>query len=295
MKKAYLFAGQGQQFLFMGQDLYEAYPVVKEIYDKASAQVGFDILNLSEEQLNQTEFTQVAVLTLNYALSQVLPEDHVDYVAGLSLGEYSALVFAGVLSFEQALDLVLKRSKIMALALRDTGMVALLRTDIEAVEALIEGTNVAVCNHNTPSQVVVGGYNKDLDELLPVFKEAGIRAVQLKVSSVSHMHLMNDASELLKIELEKIEFLKPEVSFVNNLEAKVQVDGFVESLSKQISHRTRLSETIQLMIDQGVRDFVEIGPKGSLKSCVLAHDKSLTVHSVYDLETLKEVLAYDAS
>ncbi len=288
MKKAYLFAGQGQQFLHMGQDLAQEFESVSRIYEAASLQAGFDILNLNEEQLNSTEYTQAAVLTLNYAISTLIPNDAV-YVAGLSLGEYNALVYAGVLSFSDALDLVLKRSKIMASALKDTGMYALLRTDIETVELAIKDLPIAVCNHNTPSQIVVGGYLKDLEASVETLKEHGIkRIVPLNVSSVSHMYLMEDASKEFEETLKQYQYKTPNVDFINNVEAKVQTDDFVSSLSRQISHRTRLSETIQLMINQGVDQFVEIGPKGSLKSCVLAHDKSLEVHSIYDLETLKE-------
>lgn len=286
MKKAYLFAGQGQQFLNMGKDFAEKHPHISDIYTNASEIAGFDILNLTQDQLDQTEYTQVALLTLNYAISTLMDRD-VSYVAGLSLGEYSALVFAGVLSFEDALRIVLKRAKIMAHALKDTGMVALVKTDLEQVEKAIEGLDVAICNHNTPSQIVIGGYQSDLEHALTVLKEKGIkRAIPLKVSSVSHMYLMDDASQELANVLEGFAFSKPVIPFVNNIDAQVQEEGFVDSLSKQISHRTRLSETILFMLEQGVDKFIEIGPKGSLAKCVLAHDDSVCVHSIYDVEGL---------
>lgn len=290
MKKAYLFAGQGQQFLNMGKDLAQHFPHINQIYQQASAIAGFDVLNLTQEQLDQTEYTQPALLTLNHAIASLLDTSElIDYTAGLSLGEYSALVFAGVLSFEDALNIVLKRAKIMANALQDTGMVALVKTDLESVESAIESLDVAICNHNTPSQIVIGGYLKDLEIALPVLKEKGIkRAIPLKVSSVSHMYLMEDASKALEAVLKTVNFNEPKTNFINNIHAQVQTNDFVDSLSKQISHRTRLSETIQKMLENGVREFIEIGPKGSLAKCVLAHDDTLTVRSIYDLETYQK-------
>lgn len=290
MSIAYLFAGQGQQFLHMGQDLAQEYPQVKDIYDRASGLLGYDILNLSEEDLNNTVYTQPAIMTLNYAISSLLDFD-VSHVAGLSLGEYSALVYAGVLSFEEALLLVSKRAEIMASALEDTGMMALLRTDIESVEEAIKDLNIAICNHNTPSQVVVGGYLSDLEHAKEVLKERGIkRIVPLSVSSVSHMYLMEDAANEFKEILNTIDFNRPQIKFINNYQAQIQNDNFVESLSKQISHKTRLSESIELMLKEGVDTFIEIGPKGSLKSCVSAHSKDVKAISIYDLITLKEGL-----
>lgn len=284
-----LFAGQGQQFLYMGEDLVEKYPLAKEIYDKASDILGYDVLHLNEEQLNETQFTQPAVFVLNYVLSEFL-NIKADFVAGLSLGEYSALVYANVLSFEDALQIVQIRAKIMQSAFepRETGMMALLKTDIETVEKAIVGLDLAICNYNTPSQIVVGGTTKAIKEAKPILKERGIRlAIILKMSSVSHMYLMNNASQELKKVLTDYEFLKPKVNFINNVEAKIQTSNFVDTLSRQISEMTRMYESIQLMIDNSVDNFVEIGPKGSISKFVKEIDSSVSITNIYNVEGIE--------
>ena len=284
-----LFAGQGQQFLFMGQDLAEKYPLAKEIYTKAESILGYDVLNLSEEQLNETQYTQPAVFVLNYVLSEVL-SIKADYVAGLSLGEYSALVYAGVLNFEDALKTVQKRAKIMQSAFTpgETGMMALLKTDFESAEKAIEGLDLAICNYNTPSQIVVGGTSKAIEDSKVLLKNRGIRlAIVLKMSSVSHMYLMNEASEKLRVELEKLDYAQPKVNFINNINAEIQVSGFSDTLARQISEMTRMYESIQLMLDCGVTEFVEIGPKGSISKFVKEIDKNASIVNIYDVEGIE--------
>lgn len=289
MKTGILFAGQGQQFLFMGQDLAESYPLAKEIYAEAEALLGFDLLNLDLDRLNETQYTQPAIFVLNYALSQIL-DIKADFVAGLSLGEYSALTYAGVLDFKETLSLVFERAKIMQAAFPagQTGMMALLKTDIVSVEKALEGLNLAVCNYNTPSQIVVGGKSQDIEAAKPLLKERGIRlAIPLKVSSVSHMHLMRDASEKLRKVLMEYDFKTPKINFINNLHAEVQSQGFVDSLARQISEMTRMYESIQKMIDLGVTNFIEIGPKGSLSKFVKEINPELSVVTIYNVKGIE--------
>lgn len=287
--RALLFAGQGQQFHLMGQDLADHYPVVKSMYATAQDITGIDILHLDEEAIHQTRYTQLAMYVLECAIATLLEDIHVDVVCGLSLGEYSALTCAGVIDFETGVSLIQKRAAIMDSAFEPetTGMVALLKTDIETVESVLQGSGVEVCNYNTSSQIVVGGKKNDLDSLIPQFKEAGIRMViPLKVSSVSHMSLLNEAALKLRHELDHIQFKQPKIQFIANVSADYQTEGFETSLQKQISQRTRMYESIERMIQDGVTEFVEIGPKGSLSKFVLASDKTLRTDCIYDLQSL---------
>ena len=289
MKLGILFAGQGQQFLFMGQDLVEKYPKAKEIYDQACKILKYDVLNLSEEALNETQFTQPAIFVLNYVLSEIL-DIKADMVAGLSLGEYNALVYAGILSFEDALKIVQVRAKIMQSAFSpgETGMMALLKTDIETVKKAIEGLDLAICNYNTPSQIVVGGRIEAIESSKPLLKEAGIRlAIPLKVSSVSHMYLMEEASEELRSVLQEYEFSKPKIKFINNVNAKVQEENFVDTLSRQISEMTRMNESIQLMLENGIDSFIEVGPKGSISKFVKEINPDVSRVNIYDVEGIE--------
>ncbi len=284
-----LFAGQGQQFLYMGQDLVKKYPQAKEIYFQAELILGYDVLNLSEEKLNETQYTQPAVFVLNYVLSEVL-SIKADYVAGLSLGEYSALVYAGVLNFEDALKTVQARAKIMQSAFTpgETGMMALLKTDFETVEKAIIGLDLAICNYNTPSQIVVGGTSKAIEDSKVLLKNRGIRlAIVLKMSSVSHMYLMNEASKELRVVLENLSYSEPTLNFINNINAEIQTTGFADTLARQISEMTRMYESIKLMLDSGVSEFVEIGPKGSISKFVKEIDKNALITNIYDVEGIE--------
>lgn len=290
MRRALIFAGQGQQFLHMGQDLAAAYPQVQALYDKAQAISGIDILNLNEEDINQTRFTQLALYVLECSVLSLLEDLKYDVVCGLSLGEYGALTAAKVLDFEAGVKLLQKRGAIMDQAFDPgtTGMAALLKTDIDTVEAALKDTNIEICNYNTASQIVIGGLKSDLEAITPILKEKGIRMIiPLKVSSVSHMSLLEDASVQLREVLDKVDFKAPQCQFIANVSADYQVDGFAQSLQKQISQRTRMHETITRMANDGVREFVEIGPAGSLSKFIKAYDKSLVTDCIYDLETLK--------
>ena len=293
MKRALIFAGQGQQFHHMGQDLAQAYPAVLDMYTKAQDITGIDILNLDETMINQTKYTQLALYVLECAITHLLDGVDVDVVAGLSLGEYSALTKAGVIDFESGVRLIQARAAIMDSAFEPgtTGMLALLKTDIDTVESVLDGSDVEVCNYNTATQIVVGGKQSDLESITPALKEAGIRMViPLKVSSVSHMSLLSNASQKLRTVLDDVDFKEPTIPFIANVSAQYQTTGFADTLQQQISQRTRMYETLQLMINDGVTEFMEIGPKGSLSKFVKSIDKSLETHSIYDLETLNEYL-----
>lgn len=295
MKTGFIFAGQGQQFFNMGKDLAENHEEVKAIYDLAASVLAYNPLDLSEEDLKKTLYTQPALYVLNHSIDVLMKEKGIvpDFVCGLSLGEYNALLSAEVFDFTQGLKLIQKRAHIMQYALEEntTAMVACLKTSQEAIAALIDGTGLEICNFNTPSQIVIGGYKKDIEQILPILKEAKIMAVPLKVSTVSHMSLLKDASLELREELLGIDFQSPKIDFINNLEAKVQKDGFADTLSRHIAQATHLSESIQLMQAQGIERFIEIGPKGSISKFVKEIcGKDALVYNVYDEATLGAIV-----
>nr|WP_166064855.1 acyltransferase domain-containing protein [Erysipelothrix sp. HDW6C]QIK69714.1 acyltransferase domain-containing protein [Erysipelothrix sp. HDW6C] len=292
MKIGYLFAGQGQQFVHMGQDLAQEYPDISAIYKTASDILGYDILALTETQLSQTRYTQPALYVLGHALDSLIKakgfQPHV--VAGLSLGEYNALTSSGALDFVEGVALIAKRGEIMQTALPEntTGMAACLKTDIDTVRNGLEGSDIAICNINTPSQIVIGGALDKLEPAMQRLKENGVRMViPLKVSTVSHMALMEPASQQLRAALSSMVFKTPTIDFINNINAAVQTDGFVDTLSRHIAEPTHMAQTIQSMIDMGIDLFIEVGPKGSISKFVKEiGGKEIAVINVYDIDTL---------
>jgi len=305
MKLGFIFAGQGQQFKGMGLDLIVASSEVKEIYQRASLVLGYDLQEVSNDEnaLAKTIFTQPALLTLNYALAHMLKQNGIkaEYVAGLSLGEYNALIEAEVLSFEDALKIIKERARIMSNALpkNSTGMVAILKADLGIINEVLNDSRlnneVAICNYNTFEQIVIGGSLVKLEIACELLKEKGLkRIIPLNVSTVSHMHLLNDAAKELELVLKEYIFVKPNIKFVNNVAAEYQEDNFVETLTKQISSSTYLAQSIELMMNDGVTTFIEIGPKNTIssfiKSIAKKLDKNAKVFNVYDLETVKEVV-----
>ncbi len=295
MKTGFIYAGQGQQFLDMGKDLVSEYSLAKSIYEEASYITNYDILNFNEEELANTKYTQIAIYTLNYIVDKLLENKNIkaDYVCGLSLGEYNALVNSEVISFNDGLEIIKERAIIMseAYAPYETGLMAVLKTNKDEVNNLIKDTSVEIANYNTDSQIVIGGYTSELLKLRKIFKENRILAIPLKVSIVSHTSLLQAASNELYEVLKTYTFAKPIKPFINNLEAKIQSDHFSESLSKHIRSSTHLNESIKLMYENGVRRFVEVGVKGSISKLIkeILKDKEIEIINVYDLKTLEGV------
>ena len=295
MKKiGYLFAGQGQQFVRMGHDLAE-HDDAKKIYQTAEKILGYNVLNLTEEELSMTSYTQPALYVLGHVIDTLLKKQGYkpSIVAGLSLGEYNALTSASSLSFEDGLALINKRAHIMNNALEPytSGMAACLKTDVHTVSNLLKDTGVEVCNINTPSQIVIGGSKANLDKAIPLLKEGGVKMViPLKMSTVSHMSLLEPASELLRQELKGVNFKAPEVPFINNIQASYQKDGFVDTLSQHISNPTRMADTIKRMNEDGVELFIEIGPKGQLSKFVKEIcGKDTATLNIYDAVSLGDL------
>lgn len=303
MKTAFLFAGQGAQKLGMARDLYEIYPVVKETFDTASQILGYDLralIDTDEEKLNQTRYTQPAILTTSVAIYRLLVEKgfRPDMVAGLSLGEYSALVAAGSLDFEIAVALVAKRGEFMETATpAGTGkMVAVLNTDVavieEACQQAADKGYVRPANYNTPKQIVIGGDVAAVDAAVEQLKAAGVkRLIPLNVSGPFHTALLKPASEQLAQELENIDFQDFKIPLIGNTEAQVMEKERIQSLlARQVMEPVRFYESIETMKALGMSRVIEIGPGQVLSGFVKKIDKTLAVTAVEDAASLQHLL-----
>ena len=302
-KTAFLFAGQGAQKLGMARDLYDQYPIVKETYDQASRVLGYDLRDLidqDEEKLNQTRFTQPAILTTSVAIYRLLVEKGLqpDMVAGLSLGEYSALVAAGSLDFEDAVALIAKRGQFMETAApAGTGkMVAVMNTDVALIEEACEKASdkgyVKPANYNTPAQIVIGGDVAAVDAAVDYLKEAGAkRLIPLNVSGPFHTALLQPASEKLAMELETVDFHDFQVPLVGNTEAKVMEKEQIKSLlARQVMEPVRFYESIDTMKELGLTKVIEIGPGKVLSGFLKKIDKNIEVLAVEDEASLQALL-----
>lgn len=303
MKTAFLFSGQGAQYVGMGQELYEQEPIVRATFEEASQALGYDVAELcftENERLNQTEYTQPAILTASIAFWRLLEEKgyQAEAVAGLSLGEYSALVASGALDFKTAVQLVAKRGAFMAKAApQGTGkMVAVLNTPIEVVEAACLKASalgiVSPANYNTPQQIVIGGEVAAVDQAMIYLTEAGAkRMIPLNVSGPFHTALLKSAAEQLKTELAKITFQKMNVPVISNTTAQIMKDGEVkELLEKQVMSPVRFYESIATLKDLGIEQVVEIGPGKVLTGFIKKIDKTIKVTRLEDSQTLADTL-----
>ena len=302
-KTAFLFAGQGAQKLGMARDLYDQYPIVKETYDQASRVLGYDLRDLidqDEEKLNQTRYTQPAILTTSVAIYRLLVEKGLqpDMVAGLSLGEYSALVAAGSLDFEDAVALIAKRGQFMETAApAGTGkMVAVMNTDVALIEEACEKASdkgyVKPANYNTPAQIVIGGDVAAVDAAVDYLKEAGAkRLIPLNVSGPFHTALLQPASEKLALELETVDFQEFQIPLVGNTEAKVMEKEQIKSLlARQVMEPVRFYESIDTMKELGLTKVIEIGPGKVLSGFLKKIDKNIEVLAVEDEASLQALL-----
>ncbi len=302
-KTAFLFAGQGAQKLGMARDLYDQYPIVKETYDQASRVLGYDLRDLidqDEEKLNQTCYTQPAILTTSVAIYRLLVEKGLqpDMVAGLSLGEYSALVAAGSLDFEDAVALIAKRGQFMETAApAGTGkMVAVMNTDVALIEEACQKASdkgyVKPANYNTPAQIVIGGDVAAVDAAVDYLKEAGAkRLIPLNVSGPFHTALLKPASEKLALELEKVDFQDFQVPLVGNTEAKVMEKNQIKSLlARQVMEPVRFYESIDTMKEFGLTKVIEIGPGKVLSGFLKKIDKNIEALAVEDEASLQALL-----
>ena len=305
MKKiAFIFPGQGSQYVGMGKDFYETFPCAKEMIDLAEKVSGIPMKALlfeENENINITKYTQIAMLADELAIWSVLREKGVESAvnAGLSLGEYAALVASGVMTPEDAFRVVTKRGEFMQEAVPTGGaMTAVLGADTAVIENICEETEgiVSIANYNCPGQIVITGEQKAVDTAAAALKEAGAkRCTPLNVSGPFHSAMLLPAGEKLAAELEQVEIHKIAVPYITNVTADYVTDSsqVKELLKKQISSSVRWQQSVERMIADGVEAFIEIGPKKSLCGFMKRIDKTVPayhVDKVTDLESVLEVI-----
>ena len=279
--KAFVFPGQGAQFVGMGKDLYENNPVAKEMFDKANEILGFNITDLmfngTDEDLRQTKVTQPAIFLHSVILAKTMGDDfNPDMVAGHSLGEFSALVAAGALSFEDGLRLVSARAQAMQKACEKTpstmaAVLALPDAKVEELCASVTEGVVVPANYNCPGQIVISGSIEGVDAACAKMLEAGAkRALKLKVGGAFHSPLMEPARAELADALAHTDFHAPKCPVYQNVNAEPQTDPetIKKNLIAQLTAPVRWTQTIQNMIAAGADTFVEVGPGAVLQGLV---------------------------
>jgi [acyl-carrier-protein] S-malonyltransferase len=273
----YLFAGQGSQNVGMGKGLYAAFPQAKAVFDKADEVLGFSLSSLCfegpQEELTKTNNCQPAIVTMSIACWEVFKSKHPEisgYMAGLSLGEYSALVAAGALKFEDAVYLVRRRGEFMEeAALKKPGkMLSVIGLDLAAVKEVCAITGTEIANINCPGQTVISGTPLNIENAQKISKEKGAKlAVILDVSGAFHSSFMKEVGDKLAVELEKTKIAQPEFPVVSNCNARVALNPqeIRENLIKQVAQSVLWEDSMKLMLSEGVRNFMEFGPGKVLK------------------------------
>ncbi|MDE6566615.1 MAG: ACP S-malonyltransferase [Lachnospiraceae bacterium] len=307
MKTVFMFSGQGAQYAGMGKDLYDHYPVAKEIFDRADAVLGYSIKDIcfqDEAKLGETEFAQPAILTMSIAAMKVLEEQGVraDMTAGLSLGEYSAYVASGAMDFEEAVALVQKRGKFMAEAVPsgEGAMYAIIGLDTELVEeacseATAEIGGLAVpANYNAPGQIVIAGKAEAAARAAELAKEKGAKmAVKLKVSGPFHTELLQPAADKLGPELQKMHISPMKIPVYTNVNAEVVASeqDIIPILTRQICCPVRWETIVRNMAEAGADTFIELGPGKTLNGFVKRIIKGVVNVNVEDSSSLEKTMS----
>ena len=304
--KAFVFPGQGSQYVGMGQDLHKEFPTAKRTFEESGDALGLDIRKLcfegDSEDLRLTENTQPAILTVSVAAWRVLDEEtgiKADFLAGHSLGEYSALVASGGLDFKDAVLVVRKRGEYMQVAVPDGvgAMAAILGLSKEKVEeacreASQDGLIVSPANFNAPGQVVISGNKEAVEEACALAKSNGAkRAVLLEVSAPFHCALMNTVAKRLEEVLSQVDIFELEVPVVSNYEAKPNKDSsrVKTLLIDQVANPVRWDDSVNMLYESGVREYVEIGPGNVLSGLIKRTVSNISVLNFEKIEQLKSL------
>ena len=298
-KRVFMFPGQGSQYIGMGKDFYEAFPEAKEVFELAGEAAKLDVAKLcfeEEDKINQTEYTQIAMLTAEAAILKVLQQEGVsaDAAAGLSLGEYAAILAAEVMEPKDVFALIRKRGQYMQNAVPTGGaMAAVLGLDAEIIEKVCEDTvgEVFVANYNCPGQIVITGEEGAVARASESLKEAGAkRVVPLKVSGPFHSPLLQDAGQKLAVALEKVNIFEPKIAYLSNVTADYVTDPekIRSLLPLQVCHSVRWQQTVERLIADGCDEFVEIGPGKTLSGFMRKINRDVKCSNIDKLEDLKK-------
>ncbi len=302
-----IFPGQGSQMVGMGKELYEKFDIVKSVFKEADDTLNFSISKLilegPKEELDLTANTQPAIFLISYSIfNLVIKEFNIDlnkakYFAGHSLGEYSALSCARYLDFSDTLKILRVRGDAMqnAVPKGEGGMVAVLGATVEVIEKILkeneEVFKVQIANDNSEGQIVLSGNTEDLDKLIQYLKENSIKNIKLPVSAPFHCDLMNNATKIMRAELNKMNFKNGQNKLISNVTANEieNPEELKNLLIKQIENRVRWRESVINMIENGVNHFIEIGPGKVLSGLVKRINRDVkidTINSQSDIESL---------
>lgn len=305
MKIAYLFPGQGAQEVGMGKDLYENYEEARKVYDSIAEITGIDIKKISfegpAEELNQTQNTQIAVLAESLATIAVLKKHNIqaEMSAGLSLGEYTALIEDGIFDFEEGVKLVQKRGEIMQnlIPKGNWKMAAVLGLEAEKVEEACKQVDgfVVPSNYNTNGQTVISGKEEDVVQAGNLAKEAGARKISiLNTAGPFHTAKLEECSKALKEELNKVNIHAKQSKVLKNIDGKryEKTDNIVEILAKHITNPVRFSWDLQNMYDKGIDTFIEINPRKTFSGFVkrMNFENPVQIKTINSIEALEEVI-----
>ena len=293
-----IFPGQGSQLVGMGKDLYDKYSLIQNLFKEADNTLGFSLSNLilngPKDELDLTENTQPAIFLVSYSIFKLIKEEfNIDlnkasFFAGHSLGEYSALASAESLSFSSTLKILKIRGKAMQSSVPKGlgGMVAVLGSKIEKIEKIIQENKSKyecfIANDNSEGQIVLSGNISDLEKMMIDLKSANIKNIKLPVSAPFHCKLMNKATLVMSEELSKLNFKEPKNTLISNVtgEEMLNSNELKDLLIKQVENRVRWRESVLLMINKGVNQFIEIGPGKVLSGLIKRIDRKVKVSAI---------------
>ena len=298
MKLAFIYSGQGAQYVGMAASLYEQNTTFKAHLDEASDILGEDLKTImfhDEEKLNQTNYAQPAIFTLSTGITKLLNDAGItsEGSCGLSLGEYAAMYDQGIFNFEEGLRTIIHRAYFMHEATKktETKMVALLGS-LDQVESLVSKfDDIYIANYNLPSQFVVGGPVSSLESLIEASKDEGIkRAILLETSGAFHTPYMEEAANGFKDYVKYLKLDEPKKDFYINTTGKKYVSDLKNQMVQQITQSVLFYQMIESMIEDGYDTFVEIGPKSTLKALVKKINREVTVFNIEDVDTLNKTI-----
>ena len=302
-----VFPGQGSQTIGMGKDFFDNYNLVRDLFKKADEALGINlskkILEGPKDELDLTVNTQPAIFLISYSIFQVMKKefnidlDKAKYFAGHSLGEYSALCAANYLSFSDTIKLLKIRGEAMqnAVPKGEGGMLAVLGSKIEIIENLLNENKsnfiAQIANDNSEGQIVLSGKNTDLEKLIQVLTSRKIKNIKLPVSAPFHCQLMNNATKVMKDEIQKLNFQESKNKLISNVTAKEILDkeDLKMLLIDQIENRVRWRESVVHMINNGVNHFIEIGPGKVLSGLIKRIDKNVKTNTINNESDIKDL------